>query len=140
MHTGIVEAQVKAGEVDGALAEARGIKSAWARAVALVIIAGAQAKTGNRERSTSTIHEAFVIAFSMENSQLSDSLLVLITEQHVEAGNLSFALESARQIQSNRKARALAVIARARARAGDRDGASSTFQDAVVAARGSESV
>ena len=118
----IVEAQTKAGDIDGAFATAQGINAADSRDWALKDIAVARAKVGD-------IDGAFATIQSMNGTDSRDSALRTIVEAQAKAGDIDDALVTVQSI-NNTYSRdwALNDIAVARAKAGDIDDALVTVQ------------
>ena len=137
----IEEAQVKAGDIQGALATARGVEYESSRAKAFANIAEAQAKAGD-------IQGALATARGVEDESSRAKAFAVIAEAQAKAGDargavqsLSDARAAARGVKdesSRAWAFAVIAIAEAQAKAEDARGAAQSLSDARAAARGVE--
>ena len=129
----IAEVQAKAGDIQGALATARGVESEYLRASVFADIAEAQAKAGD-------IQSALATARGVESESSRARAFADIAEAQAKAGDargaaqsLSDARAAARGVEpESSRARVFADIAAAQAKAGD-------IQGALATARGVES-
>jgi len=122
--------------IEEALAAARGISEQSSRSEALMSIAEAQARAGDRQSSARTFASALAAAREIAHPGDRSWALRDIAEAQAGAGDIPGAMATLREITDLRhRLQVLSAIAEAQARAGDRQSSARTFASALAAAR-----
>ena len=127
----VVSAQAQAGDVKGALTNARQIGQYY-YPFALADIAVAQAKAGDKKRAKEIVDQALA---ATEKIREKSRVLMKIASAQARAGDVEGARNTAEKLGfAVYRARALMKIAVAQAQAGDVEGAKENFAGALAAA------
>ena len=112
--TSIAETQARAGDAIGALRTVRRIAKPEERVDALIKVARANRESGDAARSNATLATALSLAGTLASGYQRSSKIERIVDEHIEAGELSRALRTARGLRDGHdRARALVTIANA---------------------------
>ena len=141
---GIARAQAQAGDRQGAvltLAEAvatvQEVSDAYARVSVHMSIGKAQAQLGDRQAAARSFDTARAAGLSIQDPSTRRGSLGGIAYAQAQAGDITAALITAREIGVGpTRALALMLVAQVQSQNGDRQGASQSLAQALVAARG----
>jgi tetratricopeptide (TPR) repeat protein len=133
----LTAAQARSGDYHAALETAQKIRRGSYKVKALVAIAGAQAKAGERRRARGCLDYAFRTARGIKNRWLRAESLVAVMQAQIRAGEFVSAVETAWALEPKWvRAWALLSAADAQVRAGEQKAAVSCFGDALACVRG----
>ena len=135
----ITAMQAQSGDIDGALAAARGIDDPSYRAEALVDIASAQTRAGDKQAARDTLAAALAATRGIDYLFDRDKALANIAQAKAKAGDIDGAFATVQGIDDlSRRATTMAGIASAQAQAGDKQSARDTLAAALDVTQSTE--